>query len=112
MQEVVALLNELCVRFPIVAAHNSAALFALAQPEAPFANAAAAATAAACPVALYHLSTGVQSHQLVLDSSGGARRGGGQKGGPGPASPRRVNPIAPMAVLPVRQLSPTLCAQH
>ena len=87
-QEVVSFMNELCVRFPIVAAHNTAASFAIACPETAHADARMALSAAQSPVSLYHLSTGVKTHALVVDSSRGAR-GHGSGGG--------VNPIAPVA---------------
>jgi hypothetical protein len=86
-------MNELCVRFPMVAAHNGASVFAIAHPEAEHDDARAAATAATAPVAIYHLSTGVKTHALVLDGGGSGAGGGG------------MNPLAPMAE--VRSSEPT-----
>lgn len=91
-------MNELCVRFPIVAAHNTAASFAIACPEMAHADAAMALSAAQSPVALYHLSTGVKTHVLVVDSSRGAR---GQGAG-------GINPLAPVAQ--VRDTGDLACA--
>ena len=84
MQEIVQLMNELCVRFPMIAAHNATSAFAIAAPEARFDTPAAAYSAAQSPVALYHLSTGTKTHDLMLDASHG--------GGPN----RVLNPLAPI----------------
>ena len=88
MQEVVSLMNELCLRFPMVSAHNAASIFAIAHPPADHKDAQAAASTAHSPVSLYHLSTGVKTHALVLDGS--ASSSSGATGG-------AVNPVAPMS---------------
>lgn len=92
LQAVAALMNQLCVRFPVVAAHNGTSSFAVASPETRHADARAAATAVQTPVHVFNMSTGAKMYALVLSR---LTPGGGSNNGD-------VNPLAPL--LQVRSL--------
>jgi hypothetical protein len=82
-------MNELCVKFPVVSAHNSAAFFAIAYPEATLADADLAISAAQSPVSIYHLNTGIKTHTLMVDN------GRGQRG----SDETDINPLAPVSLV-------------
>lgn len=74
-------MNELCLRFPMVAAHNSTAALAVACPEVRHADSRGASVAAQSPITIYDMSTGFKTKVLVLS--------GGSAGS--------MNPLAPIA---------------
>jgi hypothetical protein len=80
-------MNELCVRFPMIAAHNNTSAFAIAHPETTHRDPRIAASAAQSPISMYHLSTGIKSHVLMVDMSHGSSATG----------VRDVNPLAPIS---------------
>jgi hypothetical protein len=82
-------MNELCLRFSVVAAHNTAAFFAVAYPESTVADADLAVSAAQSPVSIYHLNTGTKTHILMVD------RGRGQRG----STEADINPLAPVSLV-------------
>lgn len=77
----VALMNELCMRYPMVAAHNASSSFAVGCPEIMHPDPRVAAVAAQSPITIYDMSTGVKVKVLVLSG----RKSAG------------VNPLAPLA---------------
>lgn len=79
-------MNQLCVRFPVVAAHNGTSSFAVACPETRHADARAAATAVQTPVNVYNMSTGAKMCALVLSRP---TPGSGSNNG-------EINPLAPI----------------
>ena len=87
VQAVAALMNQLCVRFPVVAAHNGTSSFAVACPETRHPDARAAAAAVQTPVHVYNMSTGAKMFALVLSRAApGTGTGNGD-----------INPLAPIA---------------
>jgi hypothetical protein len=85
-------MNQLCLKFSVVAAHNTAAFFAVACPETTIADADLAVNAAQSPVSIYHLNTGTKTHILMVDS------GRGQRGG----ADADINPLAPLSLVRLR----------
>ena len=82
---VVALMNELCMRYPMVAAHNSSSSFAVGCPEIMHPDPRVATVAAQSPITIYDMSTGLKTKVLVLSG----RKSAGVSAG--------VNPLAPLA---------------
>ena len=76
VQAVAAVMNQLCVRFPMVAAHNTTSAFAVACPEARLPDTRAALTALQAPLNIYNMSTGVKTHVLVFSRAQASGRGG------------------------------------
>jgi hypothetical protein len=77
-------MNELCVRYPVVAAHNGTSAFAVACPEMPTLDEDAAARAVQSPVTIYNMSTGAKTHVLLLSRAA-------------PLGSVLANPLAPVA---------------
>jgi hypothetical protein len=94
MQAVAALMNQLCVRFPMVAAHNPTSAFAVAFPESRLPDSRAALTALQAPVTIYNMSTGVRTHVLLFSRAQISGR----------SSAGESNPLLP--ILKVRDVSP------
>eukprot|EP00892_Ulva_mutabilis_P007952 jgi/Ulvmu1/5529/UM023_0065.1 len=88
LNAVAALMNQLCMRFPVVAAHNGTSSFAVACPEARHPDARAAATAVQTPVHVYNMSTGAKTFALVLSRAAPGTAGAGNG---------EINPLAPIA---------------
>jgi hypothetical protein len=77
-------MNELCVRYPVVAAHNGTSAFAVACPEMTTLDEDAAARAVQSPVTIYNMSTGAKTHVLLLSRAA-------------PLGSVLANPLAPVA---------------
>lgn len=76
LQAVAAVMNQLCVRFPMVAAHNPTSAFAVAYPESRLQDTRAALTALQAPLSIFNMSTGVKTHVLVFSRVQASGRGG------------------------------------
>ena len=88
MQAVAALMNQLCVRFPMVAAHNPTSAFAVALPESRLADTRAALTAMQAPLSIFNMSTGVKTHVLLFSRA--------QPAGRSTSGGAAANPLLPM----------------
>ena len=96
MQAVAAVMNQLCVRFPMIAAHNATSAFAVACPEARLPDTRAALTALQAPLSIFNMSTGAKTHVLVFSRA----QAGGRAGSGSGAS----NPLLPILKVRVRLL--------